>query len=240
MGVVGTVLAVLFLFLLWRFCIRRKGRNVKGRNSGNINQITPQYHPVPTIPGDRAHVSLIDNSMSTRSDEAISRYGRGIQKYGSIILLLSTCSHSFFDSNNLYGSGPPPVTLAYDRGSSSYSGVPSTIYTNQSGSSLLPRSQQVHHDPQDLQRRISTLSTMTDRPPVYSPSPILDESVPGSSLSSNGNTDEKMGRSRVLAYTPGTDLGVELTSTAIPGRREENDSAWDGGYPQPLRFVPIA
>ena len=236
----GTILAVLFIFLLWRFCIRGKGRNVKGRNGGDIDQITPQYHPVPTIPQarDGAHVSLNDNSMSMMPDDARNRYGHGIQKCGSTILLLSPHSHSFFDSNNLYGS---PVTLSYDRVSSSYSGVPSTVYTNQSGSSLIPRSQQIHHDPHDLQRRISTLSTMTDRPPMYSPSPNFDESAPASSSSSNGNTNEKLGRSlRIPTNTAGADLRVELTSTAIPGRREENDSAWDNGYPQPLKFVPIA
>jgi hypothetical protein len=231
MGVVGTLLAVLFIFLLWRFCIRRKGKN-----GGNMNQITPQYHPVPTISGDAAHVHHNVNSISTMtSDDAQSRYGRDIQKFGSIIILLLSCSNSFFNRNNLYGS---PITLSYDRGSSSYSGMPSTLNTNQSGSSS-PHSQQIYHDPHDLQRRTTTLSTMTDRPPMYSPSPNFDESAPVSSSSSNSITNEKNERfSRISANTPGADPEIELTT--IPGRCDENASAWNSGHPQPLKFVPIA
>jgi hypothetical protein len=155
----------------------------------------------------------------------------------SSFFLVFFFSNSFFNSNNLYG---PPVTLSYDGGSSSYSGLPSTLYTNQSGSSSL-RNSQVHHEPQSgPQRRISTLSMMTDRPPMYYPNPILDEPTPVSSSSSNGNTNEKSGRApRNPAYAGVAQPGVELTSTAIPGRQDDvND--WDSGYPQPLKFVPIA
>ena len=230
MGVVGTLLAVLLIFLLWWFCIRRKGGN-----GGNMNQITPQYHPVPTTPGNGTF-PLIDNSISMTSDGSNnSRYEPSLQKYGSIIILLPPCSN-FFISNNLYG---PPITLSYDHGSTSYSGLPFPLYTNQSGSSL-PRTPQVHHGPQ---RRISTLSMMSDRPPMYYRDPVLDESAPISSSSSSGNTNEKSGRSRIPAntvFTTAAEPEVELMSTAIPGRHEKNVSVWDSGYPQPLKFVPIA
>ena len=42
------------------------------------------------------------------------------------------------NSENLYGG---PITLSYDRGFASYSGLPSTQYTDQPES---PRTQQVH------------------------------------------------------------------------------------------------
>jgi hypothetical protein len=133
-------------------------------------------------------------------------------------------------NNNLYG---PPITLNYDRGSSSYSGPPSTLYTNQSASSLR-HPQQVHHDPQG---RISSLLMATDRPPKYCRNPNLDESAPISSSSNGYNTNEKSGRSSQIPpnslYTPVADPNVGLTSTAIPGRREENvsTSSWKSGYP---------
>jgi hypothetical protein len=139
----------------------------------NNNQITPQYHPVPTTLGNDTHVPLNDNPISVTSVNAKGYYELGIQ------------------NNNLYG---PPVTLSYDGGSSSYGGLPSTLYTNQSGSSS-PRTSQVLQEPQfGPQRRISTLSTMTDRPPMYCRSPNLDESTLASSSSSNGNTNDKSGR----------------------------------------------
>ena len=238
MSVVGTALAILLIFLLWRFCIRRKDKN-----SANIDpiRVTPQYQAVTTIPENVAHVPLDNNSMpvSMRSDVATSRYGQGIQKYGSIIILLLLAQIPSFNSNNLYR---PPITLSYDRGSSSYSGLPSTHYTNQSASSL-PGAQEIRHNPQ---RRTSTLSMMSDRPPMYYPNPILDESVPVSSSSSNGNSNEKSQKSPRIPtntlFTAVAEPEVELTSTAIPGRDVENADAsgWDSGYPQPLRFVPIA
>jgi hypothetical protein len=140
-------------------------------------------------------------------------------------------------NNNLYG---PPVTLSYDGSSSSYSGLPSTLYTNQSGSSS-PHTSQVLQEPQfGPQRRISTLSTMTDRPPMYCRSPILDESTLASSSSSNGNINDKGGRaSRNPAYAGVAQPGVDLTSAAIPGRQGDVNNDWDSGYPQPLKFVPI-
>ena len=230
MGVVGTSLAVLLIFLLWRFCIRPKGKS-----GGSMDPITAQYHSVPTIPGNGTHVPLNDNSVSMRSDSATSHYGLGMQKYGSIIILTPPYSNSLFKSESLHG---PPITLSYDRGTSSYSGLPSTLYSDQSATSL-PRTQPIHHDPQ---RRISTLSIMSDRPPMYRPNSILDESAPVSS--SNGNTNEKSWKSpRIPANTLFTAVAepeVEIASTAIPGRHEENVSVWDSGYPQPLRFVPIA
>ena len=87
MGVVGASLAVLFVFLLWRFCIRR---NLKDRNGGNMNLITPQsrYHSIPTILGYGTHVPLDDNSMLMMSDGATSHYDLDIQKYGSIIVVI--------------------------------------------------------------------------------------------------------------------------------------------------------
>ena len=231
MGIVGTLLAFLLFFLFWRCCIRRKGRNGE-----NMDQITPQYHSVPIIPENGTDFPLNNNSMSI-PDGAASHYGFGIQKYGSTILLLSPYSNSFFNSNDLYG---PPVILGYDRGSS-YSGLPSTSHMNQSASSLpLSLAQQIHHDPHYPLRPVSTLSMMNDNPPMYTANP---ESAPVSS-SSNSNTNEKSRRSRTpvnaLSFTAGAEPEVELTSTPIPGRREENVSVWDSGYPQPLRFVPIA
>jgi hypothetical protein len=230
MGVVGTLLAILFIVLLWRFCIRRKGRN-----AGNTNQITPEYHPVPDLPGNGNDISLNDNSIPVTSD---GYYGLGIQKYGSILILFLPFSNFFFSSKSLYG---PPVTLSYydpyDQGASSYSGQPFTPYMDQSGPSS-PHAQQVHHGPQ---RRISALSTMTDMPPMYRPNPISEESAPILSSSSNGYTNEKSGWSpQIPPNTAGAEPEVGLTSTAIPGRREENVNVWDSGYPQPLRFVPIA
>ena len=91
MGVVGTLLAVLFSFLLWRFCIRRKGKN-----DGSMNPITPRYHPVPTILENGiengTNVPINDNSISmSASDSATSRYELGNQKCGLIIILLASC-----------------------------------------------------------------------------------------------------------------------------------------------------
>jgi len=127
MGVVGTLLVVLFIFLLRRFCIRRKGRI-----GGDMIQVTPHRQPVPTIPG--SNVPLDDNSISVTSD---GPYGLGIQKYGSII-------------------------------------------------------------------------------------------------------NEKSGRSpRIPPNIAGAEPEVGLTSTAMPGSGEENVSAWNSGYAQPLGFVPI-
>ena len=149
----------------------------------------------------------------------------------SIIVLLPSCSNSFFNSKNIYG---PPVTLSYDRGSMSYTGQPSTHSTNQSGSSSSLRTQQqVHHNPQ------RTLSKMSDRPPIYQPNPFSDESDPILSSSPNGNN--AYGRSpRFPPNTAGADSEIGLASTVIPGRGGEgNVSAWNSGYPQPLRFVSI-
>ena len=112
LGVVGTSFAILFIFLLWRICNRRKSRN-----GGNMNPITPQFRPVPIIPGNGTQDPL-NNNLISMSDGATSPYGLGIQKYGSIIIIIPPCSHFFFFySNNL--NGP------YDRGLSSYSDPPS-------------------------------------------------------------------------------------------------------------------
>ena len=192
--------------------------------------MNPITSSIPIIPGIGTHVSLND-SMSM-SDGATSRHGLGIQKCGSIIILLPSYSNSFFSSSNLNG---PPI-ISYDRGSS-YSGQPSALYSNLSTS--LPHAQQIHHDPQG---RISTLLMASDRQPMYSRNPNWDESAPVSS-SSKGNINEK--NERPLQIPPeassiaGAEPAVELTSAAMPGRHEENDSAWNSGYPQPLRFVPI-
>jgi len=212
MGVVGTLLAFLLVFLLWWFCIRRKGRN----DSGNKDSITPQYDPVPTFSGNAsyaAHVPLNDNSKSMRSDS--TTYGLGMQ------------------NDDIK---QPPTILSYDRGTLSYSGLPPTLYTNQSASSL-PHTQKTHLNHQGS---ISSSSMMTDIPPMYRRSPVLDESTPVSS--SNDNTNEKSGRSlRIPVNTlfPVPETEDELPSTAIPARHEENVSVWDSGYPQPLRFIPI-
>ena len=85
---------------------------------------------------------------------------------------------------------------------------------------------------------------MSDGLPLYCDNPILDESASGSSSSSNGTMiNEKTGRSQILANTLPTAVAepeVNLTSTAIPESHEEIINVWDSGYPQPLRFVPIA
>jgi hypothetical protein len=168
-----------------------------------MNPITPQFRPVPIIPGNGTHDPL-NNNLISMSDGATSSYGLGIQ------------------NNNLYG--------LYDRGSSSYSDPPSTLRTNQSGSSLR-RTPQVHHEPQ-------TLSMMTDRPPIYNRNPFLDESAPVSSSSSTNGKIIESGRSQIPAKTRVAQPD-ELTSTAIPGRRKENASNWDSGYSQPLKFVSV-
>ena len=76
MGVVGAALAILFIFLLWRFCIRRKARS-----GGNVDQATPQYHPVSSIPGSviDSDVPLNDNAIPMTSDDY---YGFGVDRYG--------------------------------------------------------------------------------------------------------------------------------------------------------------
>ena len=92
------------------------------------------------------------------------------------------------NSENLYGG---PITLSYDRGFASYSGLPTSPYTDQPES---PHTQQVHHVPQ---RRVSTLSTMTDGLPMYRQNPNFDEFAPvPSSSNANANTNEKRGRTR--------------------------------------------
>ena len=73
MGIVGAAFIVLLVFLLWRFCIRRKDKN------GRTTRFAPQYHSIPTIPDNGPLGSLDDNSMSMRSDNATSRYGLGIR-----------------------------------------------------------------------------------------------------------------------------------------------------------------
>ena len=68
--------------------------------------------------------------------DATSRYGLGLQKYGSTIILLPPPAQiPFFNRNDLYR---PSIILSYDRdcGSSLYSGPLSTLYTDQSPSSL--------------------------------------------------------------------------------------------------------
>ena len=47
-----------------------------------MNQIMPQYNPVPTIPGYIPN----DNSIWMTSDDDQSPYGLGMQKYGSNII----------------------------------------------------------------------------------------------------------------------------------------------------------
>ena len=81
---------------------------------------------------------------------------------------------------------------------------------------------------------------MTNTPLMYCRNPTLDESVVVSSP--NGNTNEKSEKSpRILSFTAVAGPEVKLTSTAaIQGKYDENDDVWDSGYPQPLRFVPIA
>ena len=75
---------------------------------------------------------------------------------------------------------------------------------------------------------------------MYRLNPISDESTPISSSSMNGNTNEKTQRSpRIPPNIAGAEPEAESTSTTLPGRGEENVSAWNSGYPQPLRFVPI-
>ena len=223
MGVVGTLFAVLLVFLLWRFCIRRKGKN-----GGNMNPIAPQYHPVPTIPQaeNGTNVPFNDNLAPMRFNGATSHYGLGIQKYAPIIIILFNYSNSFFNSNTIH---QPPNTLSYDRSSiSSYSGLPPpTLYTNQSTSSL-PRTQQIHHNPQE---RLSSPSMMSDRPPMYSRNPTLDESAATSSSSSNSNSNEK-NSPLILTYKNAPHFTEdEMTSIAMPGRHEENNNSWDSGYP---------
>jgi len=157
-----------------------------------MNEIKPHYQKVSKIPGNGSHVTLNDNS-----DGATSRFGLGIQ------------------NSNLY---EPPTNLIFDRGSTSSSGVPSTLFTNQSRSST-PRTQ---HDPQ---KRISALLMATDRPPTYWRNSNLDESAPVSPSSSN-ITYEKGGRSpRTPLFTTVSERDVELTSTATPEGREEYVSA---------------
>lgn len=195
----------------------------------------PQYQSVPTIPGSDGRDPFNDNlnSMSMRSDGATSHYG--------------------LQNSNLY---QPPITLSYDRGTPPplTSGPPSTLYTDQSASSL-PQAPQVHHN-LNVQRRISTLSMMSDRPPMYSPDPTSYGSVPISlasssigitneeSSSSSGTSNEKNWKShRIPAshlYTGLAEPEVEPTSTTVPRRHEENVSTWDNGYSQPPRFAPIS
>ena len=215
MGVVAASFAVLLIFFLWRFCIRRKGRNGgKGIDVGNMNQVKPHYQKVSKIPGNGTRASFNDNSDGATN--------LGIQKCASIIILLPTCSNSFFNSNNLY---EPPITFGYDRGSTSSSGVPSTLFTNQSRATT-PRTQQGQHDPQ---KRISALLMATDRPPTYWRNSTLDESAPVSPSSTSSNTNEKSGRSpRISPNTPFKTVAegeVEFSSTTTPEGREENVSA---------------
>jgi len=108
-----------------------------------MNQITPQFHTVPTI---------VENGTNV--------------------------------NDNLY---EPPTTLSHNRGYSSYSGLPSTRYTNESTST----------------------------------------SLPGLGIPTN---------------TAMAEPEVELTSTSIPGlgSREEIVSVHGSGYPQPVKFIPIA
>ena len=123
-----------------------------------MDQITPQYNPVPTTLRNKrndTHVSLKNNPISVTSVDAKGYHelGHGIQKYGPIVIL----------------------------------------------------------------------STMIDRPSMNSRNPILDESTLASSFSSNGNTNNKSGK---------TSQNSAYAGVPQPG-------AWVTGYKQPLKFVPI-
>ena len=100
----------------------------------------------------------------------------------------------------------------------------------------------IHHNPQEC---ISTTpSMMTDKPPMYCHNSLLDESAAASSSSSssssNGNTNEKGSPVITLSYTAVAKPEDGVTPTAVTERDEANVNVWDSGYPQPLRFIPIA
>lgn len=81
----------------------------------------------------------------------------------------------------------------------------------------------------------SSASSMTTDSTMYSRIPILDESSAASS--SSGNRDIN-GKSRNASRIPRSTLAEyqdeSLASTAIPEKH-----VWDGGYPQPLKFISI-
>ena len=59
---------------------------------------------------------------------------------------------------------------------------------------------------------------------MYHPNPNMDESALAL-LSPSSNNNKRSRRSpRIPPNIPGADPGAELTSNAIPGRGEENDS----------------
>ena len=86
---------------------------------------------------------------------------------------------------------------------------------------------------------------MTDRVPMYRRNSLLDESTAVSSSSSSGNTNEDKSpqiSANTLSFRAVAEPKDEVTSSTTPGRHEEIVSVWDSasGYPQPLKFIPIA
>ena len=75
---------------------------------------------------------------------------------------------------------------------------------------------------------------------MYCLNSFSDEYAAASPSSPNGNTNEKRSSVNILSYTAEAEPEDGVTSTAVPGRDEEIVSVWDSGYPQPLRFIPIA
>ena len=118
------------------------------------------------------------------------------------------------------------------------------------GSLLLPASpippQGTRNVPHDPRSSLSTSSMTIDNSAIYSYNSILDGSTAASSSSGNRSTNKKstdfLLYSQIPANTPfteGDEPKNEITSTTISGRHERNDSVWDSGYPQPLKFVSI-
>ena len=75
---------------------------------------------------------------------------------------------------------------------------------------------------------------------MYRLDPFSDEYAVALPSSPNGNTNEKKSSVNILSYTAEAEPEDGVTSIGVPERDEEIVSVWDSGYPQPLRFVPIA
>lgn len=228
MAVLGTLLALIFIILLWWFCIRRKG---KVTNNENIN---PHYHPVPT-------------TAITPFTGPSGHYGQQqVPNTNYYPSSLTSLPSTFYTSQATSSTPPqsvprlqPPITPL--RAKHIPHNPPGHRYTP----SMMSDSPPVYNR--------DSVSPDSYLIPIGGGNDATSVSItPASSLQGIG-TNEKSGNyvpsslrppnTTQFSGSPEPEESV-IPIAAIPGRNEVSsavgDSVWDSGYPQPLRFVPIS
>lgn len=192
-GIVGALIALLLLFLLWRFRIRRQN-NDKNRN---IDPVTPSY---PLLP-----IARIGTGTFPTSIRESPRLSHDSDVHDPL--------NPFNDQSALISDdlGRPSITLNYDPSTAS------TSYTNQPLSSSSPPLPRSPLEPPPY-HRLSTPSMTTDSASRYSSIPTLDDPT----VASNRDNKEKSGIVHLTYQPPRDTVGaasqdeLELISTAIP------------------------